>query len=105
MTKTLRIGLRLLTASLLTTTLGAAPILAATPKAPPKSDGSSGSFDAQFGNGEYLVAFDTDNGQVVQYIGGGNSVKFYVPTRPFSTMVSPYRRTFLSTSTIMRCAV
>jgi hypothetical protein len=80
MTKTLRIGLRLLTASLLTTTLGAAPILAATfNKAPPKSDGSSGSFDALFGNGEYMVAFDTDNGNVVEYIGGGDTVAFTVP--------------------------
>jgi len=79
MTKTLRIGLRLLTASLLTTTLGASPILAAALKAPPKSDGSSGSFDAQFGNGEYMVSFDTDNGNVVEYIGGGDTVAFTIP--------------------------
>ena len=79
MTKTLRIGLHLLTAALLTTTLGISPILAAAVGAPPKSDGSSGSFDAQFGNGEYIVAFDTDNGNVVEYIGGGDTVVFTVP--------------------------
>ena len=82
MTNTLRIGLRLLTASLLATTLGASPILGA-PAKPPKSDGSSGSFDAQFGNGQYggatLVAFDTDNGDVIEYVGGGDSVAFTIP--------------------------
>jgi hypothetical protein len=78
MTKTLRLGLRLLTASLLTTTLAVSPILAKVPQ-PPKSDGSSGSFDAQFGNGQYMVAFDTDNGNVIEYIGGGDSVVFTVP--------------------------
>jgi hypothetical protein len=71
-----RLGLHLLIASLLATTAEAAP---PPPAQPLKSDGSSGSFDAQFKNGQYLVAFDTDNGNVIQYVGGGDSLAFTVP--------------------------
>jgi hypothetical protein len=48
------------------------------PVAPPVSDGSSGSFDAQFGSGLGLVWFNTDNGQVWDNASGGY-VAFTVP--------------------------
>jgi hypothetical protein len=54
---------------------GLAPI---PKKPPPASDGSSGSFDGQFGAGTDLVWFNTDTGQVWSEASGGY-VAFTVP--------------------------
>jgi hypothetical protein len=48
--------------------------------APPKRDGSSGSFDAQFGNGPFGTdEWNLTTGQVYEYIGGGYTPAFTVP--------------------------
>jgi hypothetical protein len=49
---------------------------------PPASDGSSGSFDAQFGAGTYLVWFDVDSGEVWSSASGG----FIAFTVPYKTV-------------------
>jgi hypothetical protein len=71
-----RLRLILLSAAYL---VAGASVASAFPSAPPKSDGSSGSFDAQFGNGYSLVWFDTDTGEVYYYVGGGVTTDFNVP--------------------------
>jgi hypothetical protein len=58
--------------------LAAAPPALAAPPTPPASDGSSGSFNAQFGDGEYLDGFNVDNGQVHSGASGG-FIAFTVP--------------------------
>jgi hypothetical protein len=70
-------GLNMFAAALLMTAAGTSEALAAQ-AAPARSDGSSGSFNAQFGNGEYLVWFNVDNGQVYSAASGGY-VAFTVP--------------------------
>jgi hypothetical protein len=62
--------------ALLTSAAGAG----AAPAAPPPSDGSSGSFDAQFGQGDYLDWFDVDTGQVHSSASGG-FIAFTVPSK------------------------
>jgi hypothetical protein len=51
-------------------------------KPPPASDGSSGSFDAQFANGDGLVWFNTDNGEVWDAASGG----YVAFTLPYKTI-------------------
>ncbi len=58
--------------------LGAAPVGGPSHKTPPVSDGSSGSFNAQFGGGSCLVWLNTDTGQVWCSDSGG-FILFTVP--------------------------
>jgi hypothetical protein len=72
-------ALRTLMAACLATCTAIQPALAAPPM-PPKSDGSAGSFDAQFGNGPFGTdEWNLTTGQVYENIGGGYTPVFTVP--------------------------
>jgi hypothetical protein len=77
MTSVRQTGLRLLAAAFLMTTAGSSATLAAQ-IAPNRSDGSSGSFNAQFGGRGDLVWFNVDTGQAFSNQSGGY-VAFTVP--------------------------
>lgn len=70
-------ALRMLAAALFMTAAGTSAALAVQ-AAPVRSDGSSGSFNAQFGNGYDLAWFNVDNGQVYSTASGGY-IAFTVP--------------------------
>ena len=67
-------------AACLAASAGLQPAFAATAAAPPKSDGSSGSFDAQFGNGPFGTdEWNLTTGEVYENIGGSYTPVFTVP--------------------------